>query len=342
MTITAPPACYNDELYLPVAGARNGLLCLRENPESKESQGEERWFAPTSNGVSLSPAATTSAVYFVDGKPGDLGRQLHCLAAADGKEQWTLPVSTDGSGEFVLTDDGGLLADGDRLIAFDQERNPRWEERAPTQYRESLRKASDKAGKIRWEAPCGRVLGIPVVSEGLIVLATTQPAGLCVLDRPTGRELWRQTLDAAPAAAPVLRKQCILLGTTAGIRALNLADGALLWQSASGAPGAPLVLLKGRLAYTTTGGELVILDATTGQVLNTITGVAPGLPPLAAPDAFVYAGKSGLMTCSAAGENPTSWMKTDWLGRITCAPVMADSRIYLATDKKGFLCLRSK
>jgi outer membrane protein assembly factor BamB len=342
MTITAPPACLNGVLYVPVASGRNGLLCLREAARDKDAQGQELWFAATTNGVSLAPAATSNSVFFVDGKPGDQGRQLHCLSAADGKTEWTLPVSADGSGELVLTDDGGLLADGERLITFETKRQRWWEERGPTEYRKSVRLSAELEKKIRWEAPCGRVLGMPVVSEGLIVLATVQPAGLCVLDRPTGRELWRLPLDATPTAAPVLRKQTIFLGSPTGVCAVSLADGAPLWQAASGAPGAPLVLLKERLAYTTTSGELVILDATTGQVLNTITGVVPGFPPLAAPDALVYAGKSGLMACTTSGEEPRSWMKTDWLGRLTCAPVMADSRIYIATDKKGLLCLRSK
>ncbi len=318
MTITAPPACLNGVLYVPVASGRNGLLCLREAASDKDAQGQELWFAATTNGVSLSPAATSNSVFFVDGKPGDQGRQLHCLAAADGKTQWTLPVSADGSGEFVLTDDGGLLADGERLISF------------------------DKTRKLRWEAPCGRVLGMPVVSDGLIVLATAQPAGVCVLDRASGRELWRLPLDATPTAAPVLRKQTIFLGSPTGVRAVSLADGAPIWQAASGAPSAPLVLMKERLAYTTIAGELVIIDPADGRVEKTIAAVVPGFPPLAAPEALVYAAKGGLMACSTSGEEPRSWMKTDWLGRLTCAPVMADSRIYVATDKKGLLCLRSK
>jgi hypothetical protein len=35
-------------------------------------------------------------------------------------------------------------------------------------------------------------------------------------------------------------------------------------------------------------------------------------------------------------------MNSDWLGRLTCSPVMADSRIYIATDKKGLVCLKGK
>lgn len=320
LKIAAPPACLNGVLYVPADGDRKGLLCVREAASDKEVRGEEVWFVAASNGVALSPAATAKEVFFVDGRKGDSGRNLHCLAVADGREKWKLPVADDAPGEFVLTDEGGLIADV-----------------SPSQL-----KAFDAAGKVTWVATCGNVYGMPVASEAFVVVATDNPGALCVLDRPTGRELWRLPLDAAPTAAPVVRKSTIYLGTPAGVAALRLADGVLIWEAKGGAPGSPLVLAKNRLAYTTAGGELVIIDLAGGRVERTISDVVPGIPPLALPDAFVYAGKNGLMSCSAAGEAPQSWMKTDWLGRLTCAPVMAGSRIYIATDKKGLVCLKSK
>ncbi len=320
LKIAAPPACLNGVLYVPADGDRKGLLCVREAASDKEVRGEEIWFVAASNGVALSPAATAKEVFFVDGRKGDSGRNFHCLAVADGREKWKLPVADDAPGEFVLTDEGGLIADG-----------------SPSQL-----KAFDAAGKVTWVATCGNVCGMPVASEAFVVVATDNPGSLCVLDRPTGRELWRLPLDAAPTAAPVVRKSTIYLGTPAGVAAMRLADGVLIWEAKGGAPGAPLVLAKNRLAYTTSGGELVIIDLAGGRVERTISDVVSGIPPLALPDAFVYAGKNGLMSCSAAGEALQSWMKTDWLGRLTCAPVMADSRIYIATDKKGLVCLKSK
>jgi len=328
LEIVAPPACLNGMIYVPAQGGRKGLLCVRETAGDKDVRGEEVWFSAASNGVALSPAATAKEVFFVDGRKIDgsrgwsMGRHLHCLTAADGREKWTLRVSDDASGEFVLTDEGGLIADG-----------------SPTQL-----KAFNAAGRVQWSAPCGSVIGLPVASEAFVVVATDQPPGIGVLDRWTGRELWRLTLDAAPTAAPVVRKNTIYLGTSKGVAALRLADGGRLWEAPAGAPGAPLVLAKTRLAYTTADGQLVVLATEDGRVERTVSDVAPGLTPLASPDAFVYAGKGGLMTCPAVGDEPRSWMKidTNWLGRITCAPVMADSRIYIATDKKGLVCLKSK
>jgi outer membrane protein assembly factor BamB len=134
----------------------------------------------------------------------------------------------------------------------------------------------------------------------------------------------------------------IYLGAPSGVAALSLAAGDRIWETKSGAPGAPLVLAKNRLAYTTAEGQLVVLALEDGRVERTIPDVLPGIPPLAAPEAFVYAGKNGLMSCTTSSDEPQSWTKTDWLGRLTCAPVMADSRLYIATDKKGLICLQSK
>jgi hypothetical protein len=48
------------------------------------------------------------------------------------------------------------------------------------------------------------------------------------------------------------------------------------------------------------------------------------------------------MACPATEGEPQTWMKIDWLGRLTSAPVMAESRLYIATDKKGLVCLKNK
>jgi outer membrane protein assembly factor BamB len=301
------------------------LLCVREVTDKGKVQGAEVWFAAASNGVMLSPAATSHEVFFVDGRKGDAGRNLHCLSAANGKEQWTLPVAADAAGEFVLTDEGGLVADGPgRLTAF------------------------DASGQVAWQANCGGVCPVPVASDALVVVATDQPAALLVLDRPSGRTLWRLPLDAPATAAPLVRKNVIYLGTQAGVAALRLADGERIWEATGGRPSTPLVLAKNRLAYTSAAGQLVVVGLEEGRVEKTISGALPGIPPLAAPESFVLVGESGLMSCPTGGEGTIGtmvarpWMNTDWLGRLTCAPVMADSRIYIATDKKGLVCLKGK
>ena len=191
------------------------------------------------NGVWLSPAADSKAVFFVDGRKGDAGRHLRCVSPADGAERWKLPVAADASGEFVLLDGDGLIADGPRQLTCFHEN-----------------------GEVAWRAECGAVCGVPATSDALLAVATEQPPALLVLDRPSGATLWRVPLDAAPTAPPLVRNT-IYLGMKSGVAAFRLLDGGRLWEAKSGPPSTPLVLAKNRLAYVTAAGELVVVGLRT-------------------------------------------------------------------------------
>ena len=319
LQVAAPPACLSGSLYVPVAGSRRGLLCLRETVSDNKAAGEEVWFAGSSNDVVLSPAATTQSVFFVDGRPGDAGRRLRCLVASDGREQWALPVADRAPGELVLTDTAVLVADTPNGLS-----------------------AVATSGDVLWRADCGMVLGMPAIRDAFVAVATRKPAGLAVLDRFSGVTLWRIPLAREPATAPVVRRNIIFLGTDNGVDARRLADGGQVWEAATGRPAAALVLAKQCLAYATATGEVVVLNCEDGQVQHTVADALPGIPPMVADEAIVYTAAKGLRVFSIDGEEPQSWMNSAWLGNPTCPPVLADSRIYIATDKKGLVCLKSK
>jgi outer membrane protein assembly factor BamB len=316
--LSAPPACLGGCLYLPLHGSRKGLVCVREDPK-KNGAPQEAWFAAAPNGVWLSPAANPQAVFFVDGQKGHAGRQLRCVSPADGAERWKLPVAADAPGEFVLLDRGGLIADGPRQL---------------TCFREN--------GEVAWRIVCGTVCGVPAANDALLAVATERPPALLVLDRPSGATLWRVPLDAAPTAPPLVRKKTIYLGTPSGVIAIRLADGGRLWETKSGPPSTPLVLAKNRLAYVTAAGELVVVGLEDGHVEKTLSGARAGIAPLAPPGALVYATAKGLMSYTIGGGEPRLWMKTDWLGELSAPPVMANSRVYFATAKKGLVCAAAK
>ncbi|MGA2255375.1 MAG: PQQ-binding-like beta-propeller repeat protein [Thermoguttaceae bacterium] len=315
--LNAPPACLGGWIYLPVHGGRNGLVCVREDPK-KRNEPQEAWFAAAANGVFLSPAANSQAVFFVDGRKGDAGRQLRCVSPADGAERWKLPVAAEATGEFVLLDQGGLIADGPQQL---------------TCFREN--------GEVAWRTDCGAICGVPAASDALLAVATQRPPGLLVLDRPSGATLWRVPLDSAPTAPPLVRKNTIYLGTKSGVTAFRLADGGRMWEAKSGPPSTPLVPAKNRLAYVAAAGELVVVGLEDGRVEKSLSGARAGIAPLASPGALLYATKKGLMSYATGGE-PRLWMSTDWLGELTAPPVMANSRVYFATAKKGLVCATAK
>ena len=313
----APLACLSGSLYLPLHGGRNGLVCLRED-DKQRNEPRERWFAPSANGVWLSPAARPEEVFFVDGRKNQAARRLNCVAAADGTPRWSLPVADDASGEFLLLDQGGLIADGPRHL---------------TCFREN--------GEIVWRNDCGTVFGVPSVTDALLVVTTDEPPALLVLDRPSGATLWRVLLDAVPTAAPVVRKNTIYFGTKLGVSASRLVDGKPIWRSQGGPPSTPLVLAKNRLAYVSARGELVVIGLEDGRVEKALSSACAGIAPLAAPGVFVYATKKGLMSYSMDSE-PRLWTNTDWLGELSTSPVMANSRIYFTTVKKGLICANAR
>ncbi len=311
--LSAPPACLGGWLYLPVHGGRNGLVCVREDPK-RRNEPCEAWFAAAPNGVWLSPAANRQAVFFVDGRKGNAGRHLHCVSPADGAQRWKLPVAAGAPGEFVLLDRGGLIADGPQQL---------------TCFREN--------GEVAWRADCGKVCGVPAASDALLAVATERPPALLVLDRPSGATLWRVPLDAPPTASPLVRKNAVYLGTKSGVTGLRLADGGRIWEAKSGPPSTPLVLAKNRLAYVTTAGELVVVGLEDGRVEKTLSGARAGIAPLAPPGALVYATKKGLMSYTIGSGELRLWMNTQWLGELSTPPVMANSRVYFATAKKGLV-----
>jgi len=319
LLVTAPVACLGDRVYVPVHGEWSGLVCLKDDPESRDGPAE-LWTVATSGGVWVSPAATRDAVWFVGGRPGDAGRKLHCLDAESGSTRWTLPVGPGASGLFVLGEEGdGLVVDtADGLGCFDLE------------------------GNVRWRAEIGRAEGLPAFHEAMVVAATGDPPALVLLDRPTGKTLWRIALETAPTTGPVPWKDAIYLGTESGAAAFRLLDGARLWAAGGGPPATPLTLRRGTLAYVSTGAELVLMDAESGEVRQRVAGAAAAVPPLVSRDAVLFAGEDGLMRHNTAKGETQLWMRTGWLGAFTSPAVMSGSRVYFGTEGRGLVCAEEK
>ena len=224
------------------------------------------------------------AVFFVDGRKGDAGRHLHCVSTADGAERWKLPVAADASGEFVLLDHGGLIADGPQQV---------------TCFRET--------GEVAWRADCGAVCGVPAASDALLAVATERPPALLVLDRPERR----RPCGACPwtPRRPPRRWSARTRSTWARKRALprfRLADGGRIWEAKGGPPSTPLVLAKNRLAYVNAAGELVVVGLEDGHVEKTLSGAWRASRRWPRPEPSVYATKKGLMSYHASAASRDS------------------------------------
>lgn len=279
--VTAPPAVMGGALLVPLAREPwHGIACLAAEGDADETP-KPKWVCPAENGVHLSPAVSGSDLVFVDGRRGDTGRRLRCGNVETGQTRWQRDVADDASGVCAATPDAVIVQDGpNALTCFDLD------------------------GVRQWSAPVGRMDRAAAACESMLVAATVEPPGLVALDRPTGRVLWRQPLDAAPTTSPAAVRSTIYLGTAAGLEARSLADGGLEsgWQTAGGGASADFALDRQRIFYLTAKGMMRLA--------------------LGRPDA-----------------EPLLWTDTSWLGPPTAPMVVAGQRIYLGMAGWGLVCL---
>jgi outer membrane protein assembly factor BamB len=336
--VLAPAAAVENDLLVPLVGAagRSGLACLPGDATEDETPAV-RWHAETDNGVFRSPAVCGDTVFIVDGKPGDTGRALYSLERHRGELRWSSPVAEGASGQLACTLEEVFIQDAPETLsclAF--------------------------SGEPRWSQPVGPLVFAPALQEDLLVILTNLPAAgspadnnesrhgtmaLTVLDRLTGRELWRLRLDAAARAGPVIDGDAILLATDHGVQVHSLIDGSASreWAGPGEGVSGDIALDHDRLAYVSDAGELVVVTRPDGHVLHRLAGAVPGLPPLVSHGRILYFSAKGLMafTFPEDGEvgDPVVWADTSWLGRPTTPMVLSASNVYAGMAGWGLVRL---
>jgi outer membrane protein assembly factor BamB len=264
--------------------------------------------------VAVSPAVGGGRVYFVDGTTGDHGRKLRCLDSATGELFWEVPVAADASGRFTLHPDGIVISDRAESLSL-----------------------VDLWGERVWTRDGLRVLGEPCRADALLVASLKTPPGLVALDRPTGRELWRVAMEAAPTTSPVVRDRTIYVGTESGLQARRLLDGSPVWTAGEAAVVSGPVLDRTRVGCVTENSEVLIVSRTDGEVEERLPGALPDIPPLILRGAVVYADPEGLHLYRPDG-GAAEWMDTSWLGRVSAPMIAVGRRIYFAAGERGFVC----
>lgn len=317
--VAAPPAALGNNLFIPLAGAeRAGLACLPIDVASEEAP-PPRWVYATKNPVVVSPAIVGDAVFLVDGRPGDQGRSLHCVGVNDGQLRWKIPVASAA--------DGMMTATTDRLYVLDEDN------------RLSERRLED--GRLKWQCDLSGKALSPTVFKSLLVAAVVDPSSLMLLDRPTGGVLWRQPLASVPSASPVVDLGVVFIGTAEGLEARSLVGGQPLtnWNCTGGGVSSDIVLLKDRIAYVSSEGRLVLVDRATGATLRAVDGATPGVSPVLARGALIFAGPQALRRLSLDDlqAEPSVWTETDWLGAATTPAIVSDSHLYMGRAGWGLV-----
>lgn len=316
--VRAPSACLGDRVYVPVAsGPRPGISCLKIG--LAEQIPELVWSVTTPNRVVVSPAATARLVCVTDGTIGDTERSFRAVEAATGATLWRKPIETSASGRFVL---------GQRHILL--------------RARKCALLALDLKGKALWELEAGPLAGDPAILGGLGLVATNGPAVLRALDLRTGRELWKRDMDEELRGGPAARGNVLYVGTERGLAAHRVVDGHRIWLSDCGAVRGPIALGAQHVVCQNEDSELVVVAARDGAILDKLAGVRKSVPALLGPDGVLFATPAEIRYYVFVMRRSQRWMRTAWLGEVTSPMVLAGSRAYFGTDKKGLVCARAR
>jgi outer membrane protein assembly factor BamB len=316
LAVTAPLMPLGDALYVPCLRARKPTLLKLRLGDAQEGDRAE-WAVPLPRPVRVAPAGSGDAVFVVDGIPGEEGRAVRCLAAADGAERWRFPLEPGASGQFTLDHRHLFGWIGPETVAC-------------------LPHGGHGAPKPRWEARLGPGVFPPAPQEGIVVVATTSE--LIALDDESGTVLWRVSLTGAPLFGPLRLHQAVLLAAGNQLTLRSILDGSLVWSVAPGRVTAPPVADAERVAVVTEKGEVVLLSAADGKELSRIPDAVPGVPLLLASETVLFPGRN-LMALLPGADEPVLWARTSGLGPAQTPIVWFQSHAYFATEKRGIACV---
>ncbi len=316
--VAGPVAVSGHHILVPTDGDdKRGLACLNWNPAEADSP-SLRWFLPSTNGVSVSPAIMDQMGFFVDGVWGDPQRRLSALDLESGQRLWQQPVASDCSGALTIDHRGVLIQADSRAMSslgFD--------------------------GQLKWSQTLGAVNYPVATTSALTVVAISEPPRLAALDRPSGQVLWSIDLKHAPTSSPVIGHSCVLLGTKQGAQMRRLVDGKLTWLSSPdcGGVAGPLAVDDDRFYFVNDASQLIVAQLQDGRVLATMPGISLELPPLIAPNGLLVSDANRLLFA-----RHDHWLESlgpwcpDEIGPSTSPAVLHQGRVYLGIRGRGLVC----
>ena len=319
----APVACVKEAYYVGLSeGGGHGLARLDHGADLSERP-VLKWLAGSANPVYISAAATEEAAFFVDGRPGEAGRELRCLDPATGTERWSRPVEAAASGEFFIAQDRLFIADrATGLTCLDV--------------------PPGRPAGVLWSAETGSVTGTPFLAGDILLVSEAGPDRLSALDAWSGARLWSRPLPSAPRTGPVLAAGRAWVGLADGVAGFDpVSDGAAI-HVPCGAVTGRLVSNTALLACVTEKGEAVLIDPEKGEVATTVRGAVADLPPVLTHDAVLYFTDEDLRHFDLNGgrDNGQRWCLTRWMGKVVAPAVVNDSYLLFATERRGLVCLK--
>jgi outer membrane protein assembly factor BamB len=278
---------------------------------------------------------------------------LLCLDRQTGKTLWSRAVREELPHEGHHPDHGfasySTVTDGDRLYAWFGSRGLY---------------CFDLDGNLKWQKDLGRFQiknafgegGSPALYQDKLVIKCDHEGEdfIVVLDKASGRELWRQTRDEDTSwSSPLVvqRGTQIEIVTTASrkIRSYDWATGKLLWECGGlTANVIPSPVFDGERVYVTSGfrgNAMLALQLGRSGDLTGTDGIAWKLskntpyvpsPLLYNGRLYFFSGNNGILSVveASTGKILLDGRKIDALSGVYASPVAADGRVYL-TGRNG-------
>jgi outer membrane protein assembly factor BamB len=317
--VTSPVAPAGDGVLVPVAaGDLAGLVYVTDRESGKP---QAQWQLPLEDGIWSSPTVAREMTFFVSGKRGDAACRLHGVSIGDPSEHWSKPLRRGAAGV--------LLADEHSIIV---------------QCERSSLCALDHRGDELWQKSIGRVEQLVSANAAVIAAAIDEPPALVLLDRPTGQQLWRETLDGRPTTAPVIFGDKIIIGTAGGLELHRIDDGRLITRNERSMQGVrgPFFVDPSACVFLT--AENILIAAQTSDLSTTaLTDLSEMSPQnfLLTKIGGVVENEGHLRRLHRVSEKFVSlhWLDTTELGKITSPMVLHNSRVYLGIDGRGLVCI---
>ncbi|MBA4388108.1 MAG: hypothetical protein C0404_09015 [Verrucomicrobia bacterium] len=319
--VSAPVSISSNAMYVALNDGRNGLSKMSLGKDRRKDPAE-LWFHPTVNGVYSSAASGRGQVLFIDGKPGDKGRQLRCISARDGKPVWNLPVDDSApAGNMVVQDTGILIVDSSNRVSM-------------LDY--------GSAVTSRWSATVNSPAGMPVESDDIVVVVSAADSAVYGLSVVNGRQLWRKDLKAVPTTGAIVEGMNLVVGTEKGLTVLGLHTGEERWSEPCGKITAPLVGNGGSIVCVTDKPEAIVFSWE-GKATARLEGVTPGISPLVCNETMVCLLPESIQLLDMNAGKASMWLpRTGFLGGAITPAVLAEGFLYFGTKDKGLVCIGPK
>jgi outer membrane protein assembly factor BamB len=220
----------------------------------------------------------------------------------------------------------------------------------------------DLKGKLIWEKDLGvrmtMRLGFgegtaPVLHENALILNIDHEGEdvIVVLDKNTGKELWRANRDepsnwAAPLVVDVQGRKQVVVSATNKVRSYDLKTGEVIWECAGlGTNTIPAPVRQGDMIYVMSGhrepnllaiklGRKGDLTGTDAVVWTNNRGNSYTASPVLHDNKLYFVTDSGMVSCldATTGKPYYSQVRLPKATNIKSSPVGANGKLYISTE----------